>query len=205
MRKTLSYLTSQFSVSSAIFIFVFFIAQEANAQCGIAGHAGPGGPYTPNNTWQTTTAPGSGTFQTFNINASYIYSFELTPATTSLGNDWDMTLSSSSAIINYDNINTPIPNSYSGGIACPSTTRPSSAVWDATYSGTLLVNVNTWTTGNACAGYVPTQLSATLRTGNVSRPVTRARVWAVPRMLTHLLPRRLLFPTLLRVGGTIKI
>ena len=158
MRKFLTSLISISNLSIVFAISMFFLVHDASAQCGISGYAGIGNNYTPSATgWLTTDPTGSGTYQIFNVAAGNIYSFTFPSSFTGLStNEWDMTLSSSSAILNYDNINTPIPNSYTGGIACPNTTRPSSAVWDANYSGQLLVNINTWT--GSCVGYVPGQI-----------------------------------------------
>src|SRR5579863_4581714 len=102
---------------SSIFYFLIGVAEiflfglNANAQCGISASPGPGGPYIPTSAFQQTTPTGSGTYQTFSVTAGDIYSFYISDSgstapdpTTSIGNDWDLTLSSSSAIIPYNNI-----------------------------------------------------------------------------------------------------
>ena len=133
------------------------------AQCGIATDHFSSGPYTPpsNGTVATLATAGSGTYVTFNITVGNIYSFYFNSATTGTGgNDWDMTLAHGSAIINYDDINTPIENDYFGGIACPTTTRPASAEWYATSGTPLEVSINSYNAG--CKEYVAGQGSATL-------------------------------------------
>ena len=92
-----------------------------------------------------------------------IYSFQLTSVTApTTGNDWDLTLSSTSAIINYNNSLTPIPNSWNHGIGCPQTSRPASIEWYANYTGTVRVNVKSWEAVNGCHDFIAGQGSAVL-------------------------------------------
>ena len=134
------------------------------AQCGVGG-PNEGGTLAPSGTWQTISV-GSGTYVNVPVSINNFYSFRY--ANTNLqynnGNSIDMTLSSTSGILNYNDNLTPLLNPWTGGI-CPTnpTGRPSSTDWLATYSGTLSVYTKTFTTGNTCANWVSGQNSAILQ------------------------------------------
>ncbi len=137
-----------------------FFTTEIFAQCGLASF-NQGGTLTPTGTWQNVPGGvGSGTYVDFNVSAGNIYSFRYVGSTV-LGYNLDMTVSSSSAAIPYNNSLTPINDSWSGGIACPNTPRPGSAEWYSTFSGTVRVNTHLW--NGACNSWVPGAGSATLQ------------------------------------------
>lgn len=133
---------------------------EIFAQCGLASF-NQGGTLTPTGTWQNVPGGvGSGTYVDFNVTAGNIYSFRYVGSTV-LGYNWDMTVSGSSAAIPYNNSLTPINDSWSGGIACPNTSRPGSAEWYSSFAGIFRVNTHLWN-GN-CNGFVGGAGSAILQ------------------------------------------
>lgn len=156
------------------------------AQCGLGGF-NQGGNLTPNNSWQTVPGGvGSDTYVDFNVTAGNIYSFRYTGAAPS-GYGLDMTLSSSSAIIPYNNSLSPINDSWTGGVVCPATpNHATSAEWFATFSGTLRVNTHLWN-GAGCQEFVAGATSSILEyktcsvTGN---PPTANNIWIVDAFAT---------------------
>ncbi|MFN8322817.1 MAG: gliding motility-associated C-terminal domain-containing protein [Chitinophagales bacterium] len=143
-----------------LFLSIFQIG-SLKAQCGPSSFQAAGTPAAPNSSWQTFPM-GSGTYADFNVNAGNIYSFRYNTSST-VSNYWDMTLSTSSAVIAYDNSGSPTRNPWSGGICPTAPGRPSSTDWYANFSGTFRINTNSWNTGsNTCLAHVPGQGSAVL-------------------------------------------
>src|SRR5690349_2143635 len=107
MRKTLCSLARTFR------LFVIFAAvagwYNADAQCGTSGFL-EGGTLTPTSAW-TNVSVGSNTYVNFNTVAGNIYSFRYSNTGVGIYN-WDMTLSSTSAVIPYNNSLTPVRDSW---------------------------------------------------------------------------------------------
>ena len=144
-------------------VAVVFTYGQVAAQCGLSSFSGPGSPYTPSTSFQLTQPLGSGTYDDFNVTNGNIYSFYFTSTTApTTGKDWDMTVSSTSATITYNNSISPLPNSWTNGANCPATPRPTSTDWFATYSGTLRINVKSWDNVTGCHDWVQNQGSAVL-------------------------------------------
>src|SRR5438093_203512 len=92
-------------IAAAVFVF----SGNIQAQCGLSAFPAFGGPLTPSNAFQATPGLGSGTYAEFNVTPGNIYSFYYTQLLDpNNGDDWDMTLSNSSAVINYNSTFTPI-------------------------------------------------------------------------------------------------
>ncbi|HWB62616.1 MAG TPA: SprB repeat-containing protein, partial [Chitinophagales bacterium] len=185
MEKALFLLKSRTFFSLVLIAFLIFPASRVSAQCGLSTYSA-GSTLTPTTSFQTKTL-GSGEYQDFNVTAGNIYSFYYGSGTASCtGYTWDMTLSSTSAAIPYDVSNTPINDSWTGGIACANTSRPGSAEWYATYTGTVRVNVKTYG-ASTCHDYVSCQGSATLYYKGCSPsadPGSGSNVWNVDAYAT---------------------
>ncbi len=139
---------------------VFLTPNVLDAQCGLSSFPGPGSPYTPTTTFQNTQGTGSGTYDDFNVTSGNIYSFYCTPTRDpSTLNYFDLTVSSTSSVIVYNNSVTPIENSWTGG-TCQSAPPVSSTDWYANYTGTVRINVNSW--NGTCHAWVAGQGSAVL-------------------------------------------
>ena len=140
MRKSLF---SNFAVSIVFtVIFSALFSGNANAQCGISLFP-EGGTLSPNGTW-TNVSVGSGTYINFNTLPGRIYSFEYVTNSAVLPYVWDMTLSTSSGVLNYNNSLTPIQDPWTGG-QCPVEVRPESAEWwSGSFNGILAINTNSW-------------------------------------------------------------
>ncbi|HLP19235.1 MAG TPA: gliding motility-associated C-terminal domain-containing protein [Chitinophagales bacterium] len=156
MRKSL------FSIFTVAFVFTVVLSSllpnVANAQCGVSAFQ-EGGTLSPTGTW-TNVSVGSGTYVNVNTLPGRIYSFEYVTNSAVLPYVWDMTLSTSSGVLNYNNSLTPIQDPWTGG-QCPIAVRPESAEWwSGSFNGILAINTNSW--NGACAGYVPGQGSAIL-------------------------------------------
>lgn len=162
MGKSLSS-TNKISYLLALITAIFLFNNVSYAQCGLSGFSATSNPLTPTNSFQSVSA-GSGSYVDFNVVAGNIYSFYYTTGTDASTNYiWDMTVSRNSAVINYDNSLTPIPDSWTGGIGCPNTVRPGSAEWYSNYTGTFRVNINSWDAINSqCVGWSASGGSATL-------------------------------------------
>lgn len=157
MRKRL------FSKLSLSFVFALALiavfSNTALAQCGISA-SNEGGTLVPGGTWNNVSV-GSGTYVNFNTTPGRIYSFRYSTNSAILPYVWDMTLSTSSGVLNYNNSLTPVQDPWTGG-QCPTTARPESAEWwSGTFNGVLAVNTNSFD-GSVCTGYVPGQGSAIL-------------------------------------------
>lgn len=159
MRKFLFCTTAAFKFTFVFCATIFLLNNSAQAQCGLNSFAEPAGTLTPTTTWQSTTV-GSATYADFNIVYGNIYSFRYTSGTSNLGNLWDMTFSSTSAVIPYNNSLTPVRDPWTGGEACAITSRPTSLDWYATTGGTVRINTNSFSGG--CLGWVNGQTSAIL-------------------------------------------
>ena len=165
MRKSLSPVVVLLRCLLAAVLGIFLVSNQLYAQCGLSSFPGPGTPYTPTSSFQNTQPLGGGTYDEFNVVAGNIYSFDFTGLTAPVtGNYWDMTISTSSAIIQYNNSISPIQNSWTNGIGCPLTPAPytSSTEWYANYTGTVRVNVSTWDAINGCQLWVSGEGSAVL-------------------------------------------
>lgn len=147
MRDFLSSLSRKFIVP--VIILLLLPWDQSFGQCGLSSYP-EGGTSTPTGTWQSVNV-GSGTYADFNVTAGNIYSFRYSGSTV-LGYDWDMTVSSSSAIIPYNNSLTPLNDSWTGGVVCPNTPRPTSAEWYSTFNGTFRVNTHLW--NGTCHNFV---------------------------------------------------
>lgn len=160
MRKSLPSYDFVLQCLLGLFVFVFLAPDVAHAQCGLSSFAGPGSPYTPTTTFQNTQGTGSGTYDDFNVTSGNIYSFYCTPTRDpNTNNYFDLTVSSTSSVIVYNNSVTPIENSWTGG-TCLSTPPVSSTDWYANYTGTVRINVNSW--NGTCHAWVAGQGSAVL-------------------------------------------
>ncbi|MCS6819543.1 MAG: hypothetical protein RMJ53_09495, partial [Chitinophagales bacterium] len=134
------------------------------SQCGVGG-PNEGGILTPTGTWQSVSV-GSGTYVDVPVTINNFYSFRYTNPNLlyNTNNRIDMTLSSSSGILNYNDNFTPLLNPWTGGICPPNTNnRPTSTDWFATYSGILSVYTKTFSTSNTCEDWVSGQNSAILQ------------------------------------------
>ncbi|HWB64526.1 MAG TPA: SprB repeat-containing protein, partial [Chitinophagales bacterium] len=138
-------------------ILLFSLNNMLNAQCGLSSYQ-QGSTLTPTTSFQTVNA-GGGTYVDFNVTQGKIYSFYYGSGTASNGYIWDMTLSSSSTTLAYNNSTTPLRDSWTGGSSCANQTRPGSAEWYATYTGTVRVNVHSYS-GSTCYSYVSGQNSS---------------------------------------------
>ncbi len=153
--------------SLAVFFCVLatFLSVKSSAQC-------PGGStfcydiptcatLTPTTSWSSNLSVGSGTYVDFNVVAGNFYSFRYTNTNQlySNGNRIDMAFSS---LLTYNDNTTPLLNPWTGGV-CPANERPASTEWLATYTGTVRIYTQTYTTGNVCAGWVSGQNSALLQ------------------------------------------
>ncbi len=156
MRKTLSFSPPTFSFLALAILLAAF-AQGTYAQCGSSPFL-EGGSITPNAAWNSVNI-GSGTYVNVNVVAGNIYSFRYTGSTVA-GYDWDMTLSTSSSVLSYDNSLTPLRNSWTGGLNCPITNTPLSAEWFSTFTGVIRVNTHLW--NGTCHNWTPGTGSATL-------------------------------------------
>ena len=141
-----NFLSSVNKIKFLLFLFVTLSGNSIlNAQCGLSAFNALGSNLTPTTTFQAAPGAGSGTYIDFNVTAGNIYSFYYSSVTDPNNNyDWDMTVSSTSNPIPYNNSTTPLPNSWTGGIGCPATPRPSSAEWYSDFSGTVRINVKEW-------------------------------------------------------------
>lgn len=147
----------------ALVIATFFLWNNTFAQCG-TGIANEGGTLSPTSSWQSVSV-GSGTFVNLPVSINNFYSFRYTNSNLQYdtGNFIDMTLSSSSGIISYNDNYTPTMNPWTGGICPPSGNyRPTSSDWFADFTGTLTVSTKTFI-GNTCYNYVAGQSSAILQ------------------------------------------
>lgn len=161
MRKTLFSTSNNFAVAVLLFA-VLALPSLTQAQCGLNGF-NAGGTSTPSTTWQSITTVGSGTYADFNVTSGNIYSFRYTTGTaTGTGYQWDMTFSTTSTAIPYNNSLTPVRDPWTGGELCPNTSRPGSLDWYSTTSGTVRINTNSWD-GSNCYGWVAGQGSAILQ------------------------------------------
>ena len=160
MVKGLFSTPSSYRVFFFALVTLFFFGKRVDAQCGLSAFPGPGNPYTPTSTFQPTDPMGSNTYAEFNVLQDKIYSFYFTSTTAPVtNNDWDMTVSSTSTPIGYNNSTSPLPNSWWGGLgACASTTQPASAEWYSTYSGAMRINVKSYS--GVCDGFVANEGSA---------------------------------------------
>jgi len=163
MRKSLSSYEVILQCLICLLACVFLSSENLNAQCGLASYPIiPGAALNPANGFQNAPATGSGTYQEFNVVSGNIYSFYCTPTQDpTTHNYFDLTVSSTSAIIPYNNSTTPIANSWTGG-ACVATPPVSSTEWYANYTGTVRINVNSWNSTNGCQAWVASQGSAIL-------------------------------------------
>lgn len=153
--STISLTTKIFSLT---LLFAFAAFYRADAQCGPAAF-NEGGTVTPvPNVWNNVSV-GSGTFVNVNVNNGNIYSFRY-GSSALLGYEWDMTLSTTSAVIGYNNSLTPTQKPYTNGL-CNTSARPTSTDWYSNFTGVLRVNTNSW--NGACNAYVPGQGSAQLQ------------------------------------------
>ena len=160
MRKTLFSTSNNFAIA-ILLLAAIVLPGFAKAQCGLNAFSS-GAAVTPSTAWQSLTNVGSGTYVDFNITSGNIYSFRYTSGTASgSGYAWDMTLSTTSTAISYNNSLTPVRDPWTGGEFCPRTSRPGSLDWYSTAGGTVRVNTNTWD-GTNCQGWVSGQGSATL-------------------------------------------
>src|SRR5476649_438826 len=96
------------SVNKIKFLLLFFAAflafSNADAQCGLSAFNALGGNLSPTTTFQNAGAAGSGTYVDFNCSAGNIYSFKYNNLIDPNNNyDWDMTVSSTSSVIPYNN------------------------------------------------------------------------------------------------------
>ncbi len=141
---------------------ILFAANKYSyAQCGLSAFA-TGTPPAPTSTWQNFSV-GSGTYTDFSVTNGNIYSFRYAAGSTS-SNYFDMTVSTASSIIPYNNSLSPVLNPWTGGTCPPSPGRPSSTDWYASFTGTFRVNTNTWDNINSvCLAHVPGQTSAVLQ------------------------------------------
>ncbi len=140
-----------------------FLSLKSSAQCGLSSQPEGGGPLNPTSSWSANLSVGSGTYVDFNVVAGNFYSFRYTNINQqySNGNNIDMTLSSTSGILTYNDNLTPLSNPWTGGVCPPLNSRPSSTEWLATYTGT--VRVNTKTFNGSCLDWVAGQNSALLQ------------------------------------------
>ncbi len=184
MRKFLFCTTPSFR-SVFLFTAVFFLLNNsATAQCGLNAFAEPAGALNPTNSWQSASV-GSATYADFNVITGNIYSFRYTSGLSNLNNLWDMTFSSTSAVIPYNNSLTPVRDSWTGGEGCANTTLPGSLEWYATTVGTVRINTNSYNGG--CLGWVNGQTSALLeyKVCPVSaEPAPGSGVWNVAAFAT---------------------
>lgn len=158
MIKNLPFLSRHVFATLALTFALFSANNSVFAQCGPSPF-NEGGTVNPAiNTWNTVNV-GSGTFLNVNVNSGNIYSFRY-GSSALLGYEWDMTLSTTSASILYNNSLTPTKNPYTGGL-CNINARPNSTDWYADFSGVLRVNTKSW--NGACNNYVPGQGSASLQ------------------------------------------
>ncbi|MDW8420029.1 MAG: Ig-like domain-containing protein, partial [Chitinophagales bacterium] len=142
-----------------LFASLYFLATgTVFSQCGLSAFQEPSGTFTPNTNWQNLNV-GSGTYAEFNVSPNHIYQFRYTNTGLS-GYVWDMTVSNASSVINYNNDFTPTRDPWSGGI-CPFTSRPQSADFYSTFSGTIRINTKAWD-GFNCNDWVPGLGSAVL-------------------------------------------
>ena len=184
MRKFLFCTTSAFRFVFLFTAAIFLLNNSATAQCGLSSFAEPAGTLTPTNAWQSTSV-GSATYADFNVAVGNIYSFRYTSGTSSLGNLWDMTFSSTSAVIPYNNSLTPVRDSWTGGEGCANTTQPASLDWYSTSGGTVRINTNSYNGG--CLGWVNGQSSALLEykvCPASAEPPAGAGVWNVSAFAT---------------------
>ncbi len=185
MRKSL------FSTSNFLrFLFLFVVCLTSNqttqAQCGISAN-NEGGTLTPTASW-TNVNVGSGTYVNFNALPGRIYSFNYVTNSAVLPYVWDMTLSTSSGALTYNNSFTPVKDPWTGG-DCPAIPRPESAEWwSGTFNGIVAVNTNSWNTGNStCNAWIPGQGSAILDYKECipsTDPGSGANVWNVEAFAT---------------------
>src|SRR4051812_27672299 len=124
MRKSLfSNYTTRFLL---ITVVLFSLSKIGSAQCGVSAF-NSGATLTPGAAWTNVNA-GSGTYQNFNAQPNRIYSFDYVVNSAVLPYVWDMTLSTSSGVLPYNNSLTPIEDPWTGG-SCPPIARPESAEW----------------------------------------------------------------------------
>jgi hypothetical protein len=148
------------------FAFAFFSviisSTQLYAQCGLSPFL-QGATLTPTTAW-TNVSVGSGTYTNFSVTNGNFYSFRYTTPNSNLGATylWDMTLSTSSTAIAYNNSLTPLNDSWTNGAGCPATTSPTSAEWFSTFTGTLRVNTKTDVSGT-CTNWISGQNSAVLQ------------------------------------------
>lgn len=159
MRKFFFCTTPTFRLLFLFSVSLFFVKNSAKAQCGLSSFAEPAGTLLPTTSWQSTNV-GSATYADFNVSYGNIYSFRYTSGSSNLGNLWDMTFSSTSAVIPYNNSLTPVRDSWTGGQGCANTTQPGSLEWYSTFGGTVRINTNSFSGG--CLGWVNGQSSAIL-------------------------------------------
>jgi len=154
MRKRLF---STYTFQLLMLALVLFPFSGIRAQCGVSPFLS--GTATPNATWNNVSV-GSGTYENFNALPNRIYSFRYANSSAVLPYVWDMTLSTSSGVLNYNNSLTPIQDPWTGG-ACPTSPRPNSAEWwSGSFNGLVAVNTHAYNAG--CNNWVPGQGSAVL-------------------------------------------
>lgn len=142
---------------AAVFAFQF----NVSAQCGLSSFP-EGSPAPPTSAWQSVNV-GSGTYVDFATTVGNIYSFRYAAGSTS-SNYFDMTVSSASSLIPYNNSLSPVLNPWTGGTCPPAPGRPSSTEYYASFTGTFRINTNTWNNiSSTCLGHVPGQTSAVLQ------------------------------------------
>ncbi len=162
-------MASSLRLSSVKFLTLFlsvFVISQSHAQCGLSSFP-EGGTVTPALTWNATpTAVGSGTYMDFNVVQGNFYSFRYTNPNLQYNNSnrLDMTLSTTSAVLPYNDALTALLNPWTGGTCPPATNgRPTSTEWFATFTGTVRINTKTFTVGSLCADWVSGQNSALLQ------------------------------------------
>lgn len=157
MRKRLF---STFAIRFLLLVAVLFSYEKGTyAQCGTSSF-NEGGTLTPSGAWSPVSV-GSGTFTNFLAQPGRIYSFQYTNTPNNGSFQWDMTLSTSSGILPYNNSVTPLLDPYTGGNCPPTTVRPQSTDWwSGSLNGILAVNTHTW--NGACNDWVAGLSSAIL-------------------------------------------
>lgn len=156
MRKRLF---STSAIRLLLFAAVLFSINKAGyAQCG-ASSFNEGGTITPTGTWNSVNV-GSGTFTNFTVVPNRIYSFQYANTPSIGGYEWDMTLSSSSGLLTYNNSVTPLLDPYTGGQCAPIGRPESTDWWSGGATGIITVNTHSW--NGACNNFVSGLNSALL-------------------------------------------
>ncbi len=156
MRKRLF---STYTIRFLFFAAVLFSAVNGvNAQCGNSAF-NEGGTLSATANWNSLNI-GSGTYTNFLVSPNRIYSFKYDNAPNNGSYQWDMTLSTSSGVIPYNNAITPLLDPYTGG-QCPPLSRPhSSDWWSGALNGVLAVNTHAY--NGSCQNWVSGLSSALL-------------------------------------------